>query len=62
MSWEEHEIGVGDAVRKIGGEYEFEGYVVAVFTKRNKKTLRYVVEDNRGLLLILNSTQIELVD
>lgn len=44
---------LGDGVAKLGGNYTFEGEVVSVFTKRSG-ALRYVVEDDRGLLLIFN--------
>jgi len=40
---------IGDAVKKVGGDYEFVGRVVAGF--RNLSGLRrYVVEDDRGVL------------
>lgn len=48
---------VGDAVEKIGGDYRFEGTVVAVFAKRSG-AIRLVVEDGRGLLFIFNETQL----
>jgi hypothetical protein len=56
-----NEFQVGDTVSKIGGDYTFEGVVVAAFTKRNGKYVRYVVEDDRGLLFIFNSLQLALV-
>ena len=40
---------VGDKVKKVGGDYTFEGTVVAVFQKLSGVT-RYVVEDDRGVL------------
>jgi hypothetical protein len=40
---------VGDEVEKIGGDYRFEGVVVAVFTKLSG-AIRLVVEDDRGVL------------
>lgn len=40
---------VGDKVSKIGGDYTFDGIVVAVFLKLSGAT-RYVVEDDRGVL------------
>lgn len=48
----------GDRVRKVGGDYRFEGVIVGVVTKRSG-ALRYVVEDDRGLLFILNAGQLE---
>ena len=48
---------VGEAVEKYAGDYAFTGWVVAVLTKRTGQ-VRYVVEDERGLLLILNETQL----
>jgi len=41
----------GDVVEKTGGDYTFRGVVVAAFNKRDGQA-RYVVEDDRGLLLI----------
>lgn len=51
---------VGDRVRKDEGDYTFEGVVRAVFTKRSG-VIRYVVEDDRGLLFIFNSSQLKAV-
>lgn len=42
---------VGDQVEKVGGDAEFAGEVVCTFRKKNG-AIRYVVEDERGLLLI----------
>jgi hypothetical protein len=44
---------VGDAVAKTGGDYTFAGIVVAAFYKQSG-AVRYVVEDDRGLLFIFN--------
>lgn len=44
---------VGDLVKKVGGDYTFEGEVRAVFTKRSG-LVRYVVEDDRGVLHVYN--------
>ncbi len=44
---------VGEEVEKIGGDYTFVGKVRSVFTK-NSGAIRYVVEDNRGVLHIYN--------
>lgn len=48
---------VGQRVTKAGGDYTFEGVIVSVFTK-NSGAERVVVEDNRGLLLIMNESQL----
>jgi hypothetical protein len=49
----------GDLVCKTGGDYTFYGRVVATFHKWNKAdAVRVVVEDDRGLLLIMNPKQI----
>lgn len=42
---------VGDQVSKTGGDYRFDGIVVATFEKLNGQ-VRYVVEDDRGILHI----------
>lgn len=44
-------IAVGDKVSKKGGDYRFDGVVVAVFAKLSGVE-RYVVEDDRGVLHI----------
>lgn len=49
---------VGDRVIKDSGDYVFEGEVRSVFTKRSG-VARIAVEDDRGLLLILNEKQVE---
>lgn len=59
-------IYVGDRVHKTKGDYTFEGEVVAVFTKRATSPfvpgpMRYVVEDDRGLLFIFSESQLEHV-
>jgi predicted extracellular nuclease len=43
------QFSVGSKVHKIGGDYTFEGVVVAVFAKLSG-AIRYVVEDDRGVL------------
>lgn len=50
-----------DRVKKAGGDYTFEGVVVAMFNKRGGE-VRYVIEDDRGILLIMNPRQIIKVD
>ena len=44
---------VGDKVHKLGGDYRFEGIVVAAFKKLSGAE-RYVVEDDRGVLHIFS--------
>jgi hypothetical protein len=44
---------VGDKVQKVGGDYTFVGVVVSVFWKRSGQ-VRYVVEDDRGILHIFS--------
>jgi ABC-type uncharacterized transport system ATPase subunit len=51
---------VGDRVIKTDGDYTFEGNIVA-FKKKSGK-IRIVVEDDRGVLMIMNSSQIKKVD
>lgn len=46
-----HGFKVGQLVSKKGGDYRFDGYVVAAFTKISGE-VRYVVEDDRGILHI----------
>lgn len=48
---------VGDAVRKVGGDYRFDGIVRAAFTKGSGLP-RYVVEDDRGVLHIYSDTNL----
>lgn len=43
----------GDQVSKQGGDYSFDGWVVGIITKRSGE-VRYIVEDERGLLFIFN--------
>ncbi len=50
----------GDEVEKTGGEYTFRGLVVGVIRKRSG-AVRYVVEDDRGLLFIFRPEQLRLV-
>lgn len=48
----------GDKVKKVGGDYTYEGMVVSIITKRSGQT-RYVVEDDRGMLFIFNENSLE---
>jgi hypothetical protein len=47
----------GDYVRKIGGDYSYEGWVLVAYQKRSG-VWRYVIEDKRGLNMIVNGRQI----
>lgn len=57
---EEKPFKVGDLVRKTGGDYSFLGVVVAIFTKRNRETVRVVVENGAGILHIFNPKQLTM--
>lgn len=50
----------GYKVAKRSGDYTFFGWIVAIFKKRSGQ-IRYVVEDERGLLLIMNEQQLQFV-
>jgi hypothetical protein len=52
---------LGDCVKKIGGDYTFEGVIVAKFHKLSG-AIRYVVEDDRGVLHIYSEKCLELTD
>ena len=49
---------VGDKVKKVGGDYTFEGEVVAAFRKLSG-VIRYVVEDDRGVLHVYSDKVLE---
>lgn len=51
---------VGDFVEKIGGDYTFIGTVVSVFPKLSG-SIRYVVEDDRGVLHIYSEKNLKYV-
>lgn len=53
------EAQVGDQVTKTGGDYRFDGTVVARFAKRSG-AVRVVVEDDRGLLFIFNDSMLRI--
>lgn len=50
---------VGDAVRKVGGDYRFDGVIVASFRKLSGED-RYVVEDDRGVLHIFSAKNLAM--
>lgn len=57
----ETQFKVGDLVEKVGGDYTFVGYVVAVFAKRSG-AIRLVVEDDRGVLHVYSEKILRLVE
>jgi hypothetical protein len=50
----------GDSVYKGGGDYLFRGRVAFSGYKLDSNVLRYVVQDDRGLLMIMNEGQLRL--
>lgn len=52
---------IGHPVAKRGGDYEFDGEIRAVIVKRSG-AVRFAVEDDRGLLLVMNAKQCGLAD
>lgn len=51
----------GDRVIKAGGDYLLEGRIAFFGWKLDSNLLRYVVQDDRGLLLIMNENQLRMV-
>lgn len=54
------EFASGDHVEKVGGDYTFVGVVVAAFPKLSGQ-VRYVVEDDRGVLHIYSAKNLRRV-
>lgn len=54
----ELEFALGDQVEKVGGDYRYDGEVRGIVIKKSGKP-RFVVEDDRGVLFIFNSSQIK---
>lgn len=50
----QNQLSRGDLVSKVGGDYRFDGIVVAAFEKLSGG-VRYVVEDDRGVLHIFSA-------
>lgn len=50
----------GDFVRKVGGDYTFEGEIVAAFEKISGAE-RYVVEDDRGVLHVYSAKNLAAI-
>ena len=57
--WSNRMLKVGDKVSKIGGDYKFDGIIVAIFQKLSGLT-RLVVEDDRGVLHIYSEKNLKL--
>lgn len=55
----EDSFNVGDKVYKVGGDYTFEGIIVAGFYKLSGAP-RYVVEDDRGVLHVYSFKNLKL--
>lgn len=55
---EETQLKIGTKVEKVGGDYTFAGVVVAAFVKLGGQ-LRYVVEDDRGVLHIYSGKNLK---
>lgn len=51
----------GDDVYKTAGDYTFTGKIAFSGYKLKSNALRYVVEDQRGLLMIMNEQQLRTV-
>lgn len=51
-------MNVGDKVSKKGGDYRFDGTVVAKFQKLSGAE-RFVVEDDRGVLHVYSEKNLE---
>ena len=54
------ELKVGDTVEKTGGDYTYKGDIVGVIHKKSG-VLRFVVENDDGMLFIFNPTQLTRV-
>lgn len=53
-------VQVGQHVEKRGGDYQFDGRIVAAFQKRSG-VWRYVVEDDRGVLHVYSLKHLGLI-
>ena len=52
---------VGIQVEKVGGDYTFVGEVRAIVVKKSGE-MRFVVEDDRGILHIFHGRQLRIVE
>jgi hypothetical protein len=50
---------IGDRVRKVGGDYRFPSEIRCRFRKASG-AIRYVAEDDRGILHIFSASNLEL--
>lgn len=57
---QEHFFNVGDQVRKVTGDYQLDGEIRAIFTKKDGK-IRLVVEHEPGFLHIYSPNNIKLL-
>lgn len=55
-----NKLKVGDEVKKVGEDYTYEGIIAGIVHKRSGQ-IRYVVEDDRGMLFIFNEKSLELL-
>lgn len=53
---------LGARVEKTGGDYRFSGEVMSGFRKRNGRSIRFVVENDDGILHIFGDGQLSLID
>jgi len=53
---------VGDTVEFKGKDSYYKGVVVCLFTKLNGTSVRCIVEDHNGLLLIKNPSSAKIVN
>ena len=56
------DLRVGDLVEFSGEDSYYKGTIVCIFTKLNGKSVRLIVEDDRGLLLIKGPKQAKLLN
>ena len=47
----------GSKVKKVGGDYSYDGVVAGIILKKSGE-IRYVVEDDRGMLFIFKDTSL----
>jgi hypothetical protein len=52
----------GDHVVKTSGDYRYEGRIAFFGWKLDSNLLRYVVQDDRGLLLLMNEGQLRMIN
>lgn len=55
------DLQVGDLVEFSGEDSYYKGVIVCIFTKLDGKSVRLIVEDDRGLLLIKSPARAILV-